>query len=277
MDKGRSPLREPTGPWEFTLGALAILSLGVFLLPFMSGIGVTVPSFIDPYVIPVDIAICVVFAMDYLIRMGRSRKSPLAFARENFFQPFAMVPLNTPVVSNIDTLLILILAARFIRAFNVVFGQRAFQSVLHRYSGVLAREISDAVLVRSLATAREVATKGRFAKSIADALDRRRPELHMIVNESLEKVPAWDTVRRLPGAEEIVTKVEDLVVEALLETMRSERLNILVANIVDDSLEDFKIALEQQHPGITVDALGPDAEGHMPGDHPAYGFEQRRV
>lgn len=260
MTERRSPLRQPTGPWELILGILALLSMLIFIVPYLSTIHVTLPDWLRAWVIPVDVAICVVFIVDYLFRMGRHGK-PITFARENFFQPFAMVPLNTPIISEVQTFLIIILAARFIRAFNVVFGQSAFQAILHRYSGVLAREISDAVLIRSLATARDVTKRGRFAQWIADALDRRRGELHAIVQDSLKKVPAWETFMRLPGADDIVERGENLVVDALIETMRSERLNILVANIIDDSIQEFELALEQKHPELAVDALGPDSEG----------------
>ena len=262
---GRSPLRQPSGPWELTLGLLALLSVGIFLIPYLDAIHLDVtPAITQNLIIPLDIGICVVFAVDYLVRMGRSGRPALAFARENLFQPFAMIPLSTPVINQVQVLMILIVAARFVRAFNVVFGEQAFQAILRRYSGFLAREITDAVMVRSMATAREVVARGRFAHWVADALDRRRGELHMVVLESLERVPAWETFKRLPGSEELVERSERLAVEALLETMRSERLNILIANIIDDSLEEFKLALEEKHPGVTLDALGPDAAGTTP-------------
>lgn len=273
ISHGRSPLRQPTGPWELLLGILALVSVGIFIVPYLGALHLAVSAAAySTWVVPLDIAICVVFAADYLIRMGRSNKGSITFARENFLQPFAMIPLSTPIIRSVEVFLIIIVAARFVRAFNVVFGQQAFQSILRRYSGVLAREISDAVLVRSMATAREVAARGRFARWVGDAIDRRRPEVHMIVAESMEKLPAWQTFRRLPGAEDIVAKGEDLVVDLLIETMRSERLNILVANVIDDSIEEFEKALEEKHPGIMVDALGPDAEGHsMYGEMPRRG------
>ncbi len=260
MKRGRSPLRRPTGPWEFILGLLALLSIGIFLLPYLDAVRATPPQALLDNVVVVDVSICVVFIADYLFRMGRHGQ-PLSFARENFFQPLAMIPLSTPIINDVQVFMLLILAARFIRAYNVVFGQSAFQSILHRYSGFLAREISDAVLIRSLATAREVTKRGRFAKSVADALDRRRGELHAIVALSLARIPAWDAFIKIPGTGDLVAKGEDLVVDALLETLRSDRLNILVANVIDDSLEDFKRALDDKHPGLAVDALGPDSEG----------------
>lgn len=260
MATRRSALRQPSGPWEFLLGLLALLSISIFIIPYLGAVHLAVPGWLAPYVIHIDVAICAVFAIDYLFRMGNHGR-PLTFARENFLQPFAMIPLGTPIISSVQPILILILVSRFVRAFNVVFGQAAFQAILHRYSGLLAREISDAVLIRSLATARDVTKRGRFAKWVADALDRRRPELHMIVRDSLHKVPAWDTFMRLPGADEMVEKGENLVVDAVIETMRSERLNILIANVIDDSIEEFKLALEKKHPELAVDALGPDSEG----------------
>ena len=269
MARRRSPLRNPTGPWDFLLGLLALVSLGIFLLPFLANVGVHVPQGWERLIIPTDIGICVVFGADYLIRMGRSGKG-LGFARENLLQPFAAIPLNTPVLGDIQLVLYLILFSRFIRAFNVVFGQEAFQGILHRYSGVLARELSDAVLIRSLATAREVTRRGRFAKSVADALDRRRGELSVIVGDAFTRVPGWETVRKIPGAEDIVKRGEGMVIDATLETLRSERLNILIANIIDDTLEDFKRALDEKHPGLAVDALGPASEGRS-----LYAYDRR--
>lgn len=259
---GRSPLRDPTGPFEFFLGVLAIISVGIFLLPFSGTVGITVPEAWQPLVIVVDVAICVVFGADYLYRMSKSGTT-IKFAREHFFQPFAAIPLNTPVISNIDVILVLIVASRFVRAANMVFGDRFVQSIFHRYSGFIAREVTEAVLVRSLVIAREVTRKGRFAKSIADALDRRRGEVHGIVEESLSKMPAWQQFQRIPGTEEIVEKTETLIVDAMLDVMRSERLNVLVANVVDDAIEDFEIALQKQHPEIEVDELGPTVEREL--------------
>jgi hypothetical protein len=261
MARGRSPLREPTGPWEFLLGILAVVSLGIFFVPHLDTIHIPFPDEWAIWVIAVDVAICVVFALDYIVRMLKSPKTPITFARHNFLQPFAMIPLNTPLLGQVQLILLLILFARFVRAFNVVFGQRAFQAVLSRYSGVLAREISDAVLVRSLTTAKEITDRGRFAESIGNSLDRRRVELTLIVHETLEKTPQWNHVKRLPGAEELLARIERLVVDTVIDTLRSDRLNALVGEIINDSIEDFKLALEQKHPGVTADALGPDHAG----------------
>jgi prepilin signal peptidase PulO-like enzyme (type II secretory pathway) len=261
---GRSPLREPTGPWEFLLGLLAVVSLFIFFTPYLGAIHLPWPSAWNPYLIAVDIAICVVFALDYITRMLRSPLTPVLFARQNFLQPFAMVPLNTPLISEVQLFLLVILFARFVRAFNVVFGQRAFQAILGRYSGVLAREISDAVLVRSLTTAKEITDRGRFAESIGNSLDRRRGELTLVVHETLEKTPQWQAVRRLPGTTELLARIERVVVDTVIESLRSDRLNALVGEIINDSIEDFKLALEQKHPGVTAEALGPDHAGRAP-------------
>ncbi|MBW3581508.1 MAG: hypothetical protein KY455_00265 [Euryarchaeota archaeon] len=256
---GRSKLREPTGAFEFLLAVLALVSIGIFLLPHMGVIehlGVPIPDQEDLSVIIVDVSICVVFGMDFLFRMGRSENA-LRFVRENFLQPFAAIPLTTPVLSNIQILMVVVIAARFVRAANMVFGERFVQSILSRYSGVLAREITDAVMVRSLETGRAMVGRMHVPRAVADALDRRRGELHGIVQESLQKVPAYETLKRVPGADEIVKKTEDLIVDTLLETLRNERLNVLVANVMDDTIEEFIVALEKKHPGVTLDALGP--------------------
>lgn len=258
MTRGRSPLREPTGPWEFILGLLAIVSVGIFFALYTAVVRDRIPDEWGPYIIILDIAICIIFALDYIVRMLQSPEKPIEFARQNFFQPFAMIPFSTPILGDIQLLVILIVFSRFIRAFNVIFGQRAFQSILRRYSGVVAREISDAVLIRSLNTAKEVTDRGRFAQSIGNSLDRRREEVTAIVHETLERQPYWQQLNRIPGTKEAVTRIEKLVVDTLIDTMRSDRLNQLVGEIINDSIEDFRLALEQKHPGVTADALGPD-------------------
>jgi hypothetical protein len=261
MTRGRSPLREPTGPWEFLLGLLALISVAIFFALFTAFVGDRIPTAWDHYIIALDIAICIVFILDYVVRMLKSPETPIEFARQNFLQPFAMIPLTTPILGDIQLLVLLIVAARFIRAFNVIFGQRAFQSILRRYSGVVAREISDAVLIRSLTTAKEVTDRGRFAQSIGNSLDRRRDEVTAIIHETLERQPYWQQLNRFPGTKEAVTHIERLVVDTLIDTMRSDSLNDLVGEIINDSIEDFRLALEQKHPGVTADALGPDTYG----------------
>lgn len=261
MAGGRSPLREPTGPWDLILGLLAIVSLGIFFVIYTM-LGEFVPDEWAHWIIVADVAICVLFALDYITRMLGSDQKPIQFARENFLQPFAMIPFSTPVLGDIQLLVIIIVIARFVRAFNVIFGQKAFQAILRKYSGVLAREITDAVMIRSLSTAKEITDRGQFAKSIADALDRRRDEVNLIVHETLERHPYWDHIKKVPGTSELIGRIEGLIVDTLVETMRSESLNALVAEIINDSIEDFRLALEQKHPGVTADALGPDVEGH---------------
>ncbi len=260
MATGRSLLREPTGPWDLILGLLALISLGIFFERF-TVLGDFVPAEWARWIVIGDVAICVLFALDYVTRMLGSDDKPVQFARANFLQPFAMIPFNTPVVGDIQILVVVFVVARFVRAFNVIFGQKAFQGILRKYSGVLAREITDAVMIRSLSTAKEITDRGQFAKSIADALDRRREEVNLIVHETLERHPYWDHIKKIPGTSDLVTRIEELIVDTLVETMRSESLNALVAEIINDSIEDFRLALEQKHPGVTADALGPDVEG----------------
>ncbi len=260
MTRGRSPLREPTGPWDLILGLLAIVSLGIFFAIY-TVVRDFVPEAWSPWIVIVDVGICVLFALDYVTRMLSSDKKPISFARENFLQPFAMIPFSTPVLGEIQLLVIIIVIARFVRAFNVIFGQKAFQSILRRYSGVLAREITDAVMIRSLSTAKEITDRGRFAASIADSLDRRRDEVSQIVSETLERHPSWQHVKRIPGTDELVARIENLIIDTMLDTMRSDRLNELVGDVINDSIEDFRAALEAKHPGVTQDALGADSQG----------------
>jgi voltage-gated potassium channel len=190
-----------------------------------------------------DLAICGVFALEFLIRM-RGQRNKWAYTKSRWYDILGMVPVSHPLFRGfrlVRILRIVVITSRFVRATNRSFGEMVFEATVSRFRDVLVDVVGGAIVLRSVRMVEPYLVQARFAERIGDAMDERRDDIQRMVKNSIAKLPGSRMLNLRP-MRGMMNNAEAAAVQAVIDTLRSDELN----RLVQQSTQNIMTELQQQ-------------------------------
>jgi hypothetical protein len=240
----RRPLERVT--WiDWALIGLAVVSLLLVIAEQVA------PSYVrgDPetlrWFIVADVAICGVFAIEFLVRM-RAQPDKWAYAKSRWYDILGMIPVSHPLFRGfrlIRILRIVVITSRFVRATNRTFGEMLFESTIRRFRNLLVDVIGGAVVVRGIGLIEPWLVHARFAERIGDAVDQKRDDIHRMVQDRMRTLPGGRLLA-LPPMRNAVVAAETAAVQTIIDVLRSDELNQVVQQSTRNALDEIRSRID---------------------------------
>ena len=185
------PLWRRINPVDWLMLVLAIVSVG--LLAWETWWDVT--DLQRTWVLRVDLIICAIFAVEFLLRWRVSgwRRD---FVWRNWYELLGMIPVAHPAIRGFRlfrVIRIIVLLARFGRAADRAFGEAITRRVLSHFTTVIVDTIKRPITVAVLEEVGHVLARGHYTRNIARALeeDVRREVMFPALKQKLAELPPF--------------------------------------------------------------------------------------
>ncbi|MCE5288041.1 MAG: ion transporter [Nocardiaceae bacterium] len=249
---------------DFALLALAVIS--VALLIWMTW-GKVSPATLNT-LLYIDLAICGVFAVDFLRRWHLAKWS-WKFPLINFLDIIGMIPAIalTGPLQPFRSLRIVVVIARLARAINRVFGAQFVETLVTRGTVLVVDAIKRPITVAVLDEVGDVLKEGHYTTNIVAALQENRDEIDKMIIEIVKKDSLTSRFRYVPFHDDIIRLVADTVYRMIVGVLDDPRTDELISDLVRENIDQIKAAVrgqvaleeyrERQSAGLTAD--GPAA------------------
>ncbi len=232
------PLWRRINPVDWLMLVLAIVSVG--LLAWETWWDVT--DLQRTWVLRVDLIICAIFAVEFLLRWRVSgwRRD---FVWRNWYEILGMIPVAHPAIRGFRlfrVIRIIVLLARFGRAADRAFGEAITRRVLSHFTTVIVDTIKRPITVAVLEEVGHVLARGHYTRNIARALEENQYELRTMIQEKLRQDPQAGRLSRLPYYDEIVQGVIDSAMRVIEQVLHDPRTDELVADMLRENLEQLR-------------------------------------
>jgi voltage-gated potassium channel len=245
---GEGPAKGERVSWvDWFVVALAVVSLGLVIAHEM------LPTYLQErpdllrWFIVADLAICGVFAIEFLVRM-RGQPSKWSYVKSRWYDVVGMVPVSHPFFRGfrlIRVVRIVVVTSRFVRATNRSFGEMLVESSLRKFRDVVVEVIGGAIMLRSLRTVEPWLVEARFAERIGEAMEHRRDDLHRMVQDAMSRLPGGKLLRLRP-VRGMVSSAEIAAVQAVIDVLKSDELNRVVQQSTANILEELRQQVARQ-------------------------------
>lgn len=233
------PARRRPNRWtDWLLLALAVVS--VVLVVWVTF--VRVPDQVYRAVLYIDLAICIIFALDYLNRWRRAGWG-WKFLLLNWYEILGMIPIMVVPNHGLRLLRIVVVLARLGRAIDRIYGDRVTSVLVDRAVEALVRAIQRPITVAILAEVGDVLKGGHYTRNITAALQENRREMDDMILEKIKNDPAMSRLRYVPFHDDIVRLITDTVFRILLQVLADPRTDELVADLIRENVDQIKLAV----------------------------------
>lgn len=209
---------------DLAMIALGVLSLGIVAYDYFYRSTLTADQV---FLLEVaDLAIVLVFVAEFAWRWS-GNKWRLNFVLRNWFDILGMVPMmatNIPLFRAFRLLRIGMVASRLLRMYAYATGQQSAQRVFDRYHAALVEEVTDHVMLRTLAMVEDIAAKGGYVRALGDSLHQQRQDIADAAVKGARAGGVGQVVAWVPGAEKAVHDTAMATVDSMVASLRSEEM-----------------------------------------------------
>ena len=193
----------------------------------------------------IDVAICAIFAVEFLWRWRRegwARDFPI----RNWYEILGMIPVSHPAIRGFRLfriIRILIVLSRFGMAADRAFGETFTHNLLNRLRQWVVNLIGGAVTIYVLDEVADVLHKGTYTRNVARALEQHTDEIESAVRETVYADPNLGRLKRLPFFDAIVSTSTQVTQRVIIEFLQNERTDRLVADILHENIEQIRLSV----------------------------------
>lgn len=220
---------------------LALVSIG--LLCWETWGGVTPEQ--SRWVIRADLAICAVFAAEFLWRW-RQVGFERGFIRRHWYEVLGMIPVAHPALRAFRlfrVVRILILLARFGMAADRALGRGFTYRLVNRFSTQVAEAVSRPITLAVLDEVVEVLQQGHYTKNVARALDENRDELRAMALERITADPELRRFKRLPFFDDLIAATVEAALRVVSDLLNDPRTDEFVADVLRENITQIREAV----------------------------------
>jgi hypothetical protein len=223
---------------DWLMVVLAIGSVGMLVWVWLAD----PPMATQELVFRIDVGICAVFLVEFLVRW-RTAGWGWAFLGRNWFEVVGMIPLSHPALRAFRLLRVVALVARLGRAVDRTIGDAVTQRLVNRFLGAVIDVLKKPVTVAVLDEVSAVLKTGRYAQNISRALTDNRDELRQLVLDKIKADPAAGRLKRVPFHDEIIGAVTDTAIRVVLEMLADPRTDEMIADSLRENLDQIRAAV----------------------------------
>lgn len=196
----------------------------------------------------VDVAICVVFALEFgwRWRLAGWRRD---FIARNWYEVLGMIPVSHPALRSFRLLRVVrvvVVLARLGKGVDRAFGEQYTIRLLARFSDTIVEAVKRPITVAVLDEVGDVLKAGHYTKNLAEALAENRSELQEMVLEKLRQDPLTGRFRVLPFHDRLVDLVSETTMRVMFEVLEDPRTDELVADILRENVEQIRLAVRNK-------------------------------
>ncbi|CAM3074346.1 ion transporter [Skermania piniformis] len=247
--------RKPPSRWtDWTMLTLAIVSVALVL--WVSLVEVSDRTYRT--VLWIDLAICAIFALEFLWRW-RQEAWRWTFPLFNWYELVGMVPMIVfpgPEFRTLRLLRIVVVLARLGRAADRAFGERITAMLLRRFVGTVVEVIKRPITIAILDEVGDVLQGGHYTKNIAAALQENHREMDEMILDKIREDPTAGRLRYLPFHDDIIRLVADTVFRILQRVLADPRTDELVADLLRENVDQIRLAVRGRYEDERPDGLG---------------------
>src|SRR5690606_32343819 len=199
---------------DIVMLVLAVLSVALLTYVLLGD----VPAGTARVVFAADTAICGVFLVEFLWRW-RTARWDRRFPLRHWYEVLGMIPIAHPALRGLRLLRVVVLLFRLARATDRVFGEKATQRFVERFSRPIVTAIKQPITIAVLDEMAKVLETGRYPRNIAHSVDEHRELLRDIGTEKVKNDPQLGVLSRLPFHDEIIRSLVDTTIRVLLEVL----------------------------------------------------------
>lgn len=225
---------------DIVMLVLAVLSVALLTYVLLGD----VPAGTARVVFAADTAICGVFLVEFLWRW-RTARWDRRFPLRHWYEVLGMIPIAHPALRGLRLLRVVVLLFRLARATDRVFGEKATQRFVERFSRPIVTAIKQPITIAVLDEVAKVLETGRYPRNIAHSVDEHRELLRDIVTEKVKNDPQLGVLSRLPFHDEIIRSLVDTTIRVLLEVLVDPRMDVFFAHAVRENQAQIRAAVEQ--------------------------------
>lgn len=222
---------------------LAILSVGMLAWVWLA----SPPVETEELVFKIDIGICAVFLIEFVLRW-RAGGWGWKFLGRNWFEVLGMIPVSHPALRAFRLIRIVVLLARLGRAVDRTIGDAVAQRLVNRFLGAVIDVLKKPVTVAVLDEVATVLKTGRYAQNISRALADNQAELRALVLDKVKADPTAGRLKRLPFYDEIVGTVTDTAIRVVLEMLADPRTDEMISDTLRENLAQIRTAVNEDEP-----------------------------
>lgn len=228
---------EPVTAGEWLMVALA--AVDVLLLFIAQAYQAFLPAFVGQWVIPIDLAIVVLLALELGVRLIRADRK-VAYLRNHWYDVVGLLPAASVALRSLRLL-------RLVRIYVVktqdweeeADWMRAFvRGVVRRYLDVLLQELTAPIMYAGVKMVKAPLKRAKFAKLMGNVLDTQRRQVHAVVDVTLRNTKGVKGVAGTKAGRKLTEAVTEAVMDTVVDTLRSEEMNKLIANATEDVLNE---------------------------------------
>ncbi|MFW6775458.1 ion transporter [Nocardioides sp. CPCC 205120] len=237
-DLSAYPTKPPSRPLEWVMLALAVVS--VALLTWVTFFDVE--DRVERWVIRADIAICAIFAVEFVVRWRRDRgdwKYPFRY----WYEVIGMIPLSHPWFRAFRLLRIVVVLMRVARAADRAFGDRVTAAIIDRSMDTIVRAVKRPVTVAVVDEVIAVLRTGHYTANIARALGEHEAEVKAMVLEKVKQDPVTSRLRYVPFHDDIVELVADTTFRIVFQVLADPRTDQMVTDVLEENTEQIRAAV----------------------------------
>lgn len=207
-----------------------------------------VDEFTQTWILQADLAICAIFAAEFVYRASKS-DDRVAFVAQNWYEVVGMIPAAHPAIRGFRlfrVVRILILLGRFGNTVNRVYGAGTFNYWLQLGRMRVVRFFSAAITVSVLDEVANVLAKGQYTENISRALEENHQPLHDMLGEKLRKAPELRRFSRLPFYGAMVDTAVAASLRIAREALTDPRTDELIADALRENLNQLREAVRDE-------------------------------
>ncbi|MFC8047758.1 ion transporter [Nocardia sp. NPDC057353] len=246
--------RKPPALWT-DLAMLVLAVVSVVLVVWVTFFTVSPETY--RAVVIADIAICAVFAVEFLWRWRRAGW-PWTFPFVYWYEVLGMIPVTSPFFRSFRLLRIVVVVVRLARVADRVFGDRVTAAVLNRFVRTIVEVIKKPITMAVLDEVACALRTGHYTRNIAAALEENRAELDEMIVDLIKNDPQTRRVRYVPFHDDIIRLIADTTFRLTFQVLADPRTDELVADMIRENVDQIRRALAD---GVKVEpsAYGPTA------------------
>lgn len=235
------PTKPPVRFVEWFMLVLAVVS--VVLLMWITFWDVR--DDIERWVIRADIAICAIFAVEFIYRWRRDR-GDWRYPFKYWYEVLGMIPLSHPAFRAFRLLRIVVVIARLGRAADRAFGDRITAAIIDHFMDTIVRIIKRPVTIAVVDEVIAVLKTGHYTKNIARALGENEEELKGMILQKVKQDPVTSRLRYVPFHDDIVELVADTTFRIVFEVLADPRTDEMVTDILEENTDQIREAVRSR-------------------------------
>ena len=228
-------------PLDWAMLVLALVSIALLCWETWGGVTDTQRL----WVLRADVAICAVFAAEFVWRW-RQEGFARGFVWRNWYEVLGMIPVAHPAIRGFRlfrVVRILILLSRFGMAADRALGRGFTYSLINRVGTRVAEAISRPVTLAVLDEVVEVLQQGHYTQNIARALSDNHDALRAMALERITADPELARFKRVPFFDELVAAVVESSLRVIGGLLKDPRTDAFVADVLRENIAQIREAV----------------------------------